>query len=413
MAQILIKNPDGSVSSYKDTNVSDTPASSGTGTAGAKGDKGDTGPQGIPGVKGDKGDQGINGVAGSAGAKGDQGIQGIKGDTGSNGIQGVKGDLGPQGPAGNQGDKGLKGDQGNQGPQGIPGVNGTNGIDGKNGADSTVPGPKGDTGSPGATGGSGLGSMGLAVGPVPSATAFAMNTTPATLPLANSAIPCIYLPSVNSAYMGCTIGNLGLNPVVFQLYNQTTATAIVSHTCPAQTIMAFGLFGTSQYPLASNNQYVWRVTSSTSQSAAIYVLPSYLTPSNTPTQSVTYTGTSGFSTPTTFTSTPQILPVMGNTTANPWELLPYRSGYLYQAIATFIPTGSSTSSTTATLQFYVQASNNAVLRSFTITATSQPVILATYLPTDVVLNPTNFQYYWRIIGANVTGLISVETLCVL
>jgi hypothetical protein len=269
-------------------------------------------------------------------------------------------------------------------------------------------------GPTGPQGPSTLGSAGLAIGPAPSASAFAAGSTPGVLPLANNGqTPCQFLPTSASAFMGATLGNLYSAAVTFELYNQTTSTSVMTQAVASGTITTIGQFSATQYPLTANNVYVWRVTTGTAGSVPVYILPTYLTPSNSPSASVTYTGTAGFSANTTFTSTQVIAPVMGNTTAVPWEIRPFRSAYVYQVVATFTPSGSTPSSASLSLAFYAQGPNT-TQATYTVTATGLPQIIANLQSTALPMTPNGTQYYWKVSSASsVTGYLSIETLCVL
>lgn len=263
-----------------------------------------------------------------------------------------------------------------------------------------------------------LGGSQAGIGPVASASGFAVTTTPQPVPIANSTMPCTFFPATASALLNVQVVNNSGPALTLQLYNVTTSTVVISGlSFGAGTTLNSPIYTPTQYPLVANNEYQWRVSAAAAGTSTFGIYPTYLMPSATASVGVTHTGSAGFSTSTTLTSGGVMLPFLGNPIANGWNFKPFRSGYFYDIVATFYPTGTSTATTQGTLRLMsYNTSSQAVvtLATYTITANSKPQRMGPFAANAMpTVGASNIQYYYNAFGANVTGTLVVETQVVL
>jgi hypothetical protein len=118
--------------------TSGTNGSSGVnGTSGSSGTAGTSGSSGVNGTSGTNGSSGVNGTSGTSGSSGVNGTSGTNGSSGVNGTYGSSGTAGTSGSSGINGTSGINGNNGNNGTSGVNGNNGNNGTSGANGTSGT------------------------------------------------------------------------------------------------------------------------------------------------------------------------------------------------------------------------------------------------------------------------------------
>lgn len=276
----------------------------------------------------------------------------------------------------------------------------------------SIVGPQGPVGI------SALGGSQAGIGPVASASAFAVTTTPQVVPIANSTMPCVFYPASGSALLNVQVVNNSGPALTLQLYNNTTGTVVISGlSFGAGTTLNSPIYSPTQYPLVANNEYVWRVSAAAAGTSTFGIYPTYLMPSATASVGITYTGSAGFASSTTFSGSNTMLPFLGNPIANGWNFKPFRSGYIYDVIATFYPTGTSTATTQATLKLMSYNTTGqvvATLGTYTITANGRPQRMGPFAANSIpTVGNSTIQYYYNVTGGNVTGTLNVETLVLL